>query len=294
MFALCLQWNNALTMNANLDLLKWMNECLAQGHSADNLKQTAVQTGWQTELVEATLAEALGVELVANRPGAPARTDGATLPGPDLAQSPTFIDTTDRRVDIWTVVKHPRVIVFGNLLSHEECDALIELAQPKLTRSLTVDNKTGGDELNAARTSDGMFFARAENPVVERVEKRLSELLRWPYENGEGLQVLRYRHGAQYVPHYDYFDPAQPGTPKILTRGGQRVATIVMYLRTPERGGATIFPDIVLEVAPIKGSAVFFTYDRPHPDTKTLHGGMPVTLGEKYVATKWMRAGTFV
>ena len=281
-------------MNANLDLLKWMNECLAQGHSADNLKQTAVQTGWQTELVEATLAEALGVELVANRPGAPARTDGATLPGPDLAQSPTFIDTTDRRVDIWTVVKHPRVIVFGNLLSHEECDALIELAQPKLTRSLTVDNKTGGDELNAARTSDGMFFARAENPVVERVEKRLSELLRWPYENGEGLQVLRYRHGAQYVPHYDYFDPAQPGTPKILTRGGQRVATIVMYLRTPERGGATIFPDIGLEVAPIKGSAVFFTYDRPHPDTKTLHGGMPVTLGEKYVATKWMRAGTFV
>ena len=281
-------------MNANLDLLKWMNECLAQGHSADNLKQTAVQTGWQTELVEATLAEALGVELVANRPGAPARADGPTLPGPDLAQSPTFVDTSDRRVDIWTVVKHPRVIVFGNLLSHDECDALIELAQPKLTRSLTVDNKTGGDEMNAARTSDGMFFARAENPVVERVEKRLSELLRWPLENGEGLQVLRYRHGAEYVPHYDYFDPAQPGTPKILTRGGQRVATIVMYLRTPERGGATIFPDIGLEVAPIKGSAVFFTYDRPHPDTKTLHGGMPVTLGEKYVATKWMRAGTFV
>ena len=281
-------------MNANLDLLKWMNECLAQGHSADNLKQTAVQTGWQTELVEATLAEALGVELVANRPGAPARTDGPTLPGPDLAQAPTFVDTSDRRVDIWTVVKHPRVIVFGNLLSHDECDALIELAQPKLTRSLTVDNKTGGDEMNAARTSDGMFFARAENPVVERVEKRLSELLRWPLENGEGLQVLRYRHGAEYVPHYDYFDPAQPGTPKILTRGGQRVATIVMYLRTPERGGATIFPDIGLEVAPIKGSAVFFTYDRPHPDTKTLHGGMPVTLGEKYVATKWMRAGRFV
>jgi prolyl 4-hydroxylase len=96
------------------------------------------------------------------------------------------------------------------------------------------------------------------------------------------------------VPHYDYFDPAQPGTPKILQRGGQRVATIVMYLRTPERGGATVFPDIGLEVAPIKGSAVFFSYDRPYPDTKTLHGGTPVTLGEKYVATKWMREREFI
>lgn len=281
-------------MNAHPDLLKWLNECLARGHSAESLTASALQTGWHPDVVRASMSEAVGSELLAHGAGAPATTAAGQLPGPDLAQSPTFIDTPDRRVDIWTVVKHPRVIVFGNLLSHEECDTLIDLAQPKLTRSLTVDNKTGGDELNAARTSDGMFFARAENPVVERVEKRLSELLRWPYENGEGLQVLRYRHGAQYVPHYDYFDPAQPGTPKILTRGGQRVATIVMYLRTPERGGATIFPDIGLEVAPIKGSAVFFTYDRPHPDTKTLHGGMPVTLGEKYVATKWMRAGMFV
>jgi len=281
-------------MNANPDLLKWLNECLARGHTAESLTSTALASGWHPDLVRATMAEAVGSELIAHRAGAPARTAGLALPGPDLSQSPTFIDTSDRRVEVWTVLKHPRVIVFGNLLAPEECDALIELAQPKLTRSLTVDNQTGGDELNAARTSDGMFFARAENPVVERVEKRLAELLRWPYENGEGLQVLRYRHGAQYVPHYDYFDPAQPGTPRILTRGGQRVATTVMYLRTPERGGATVFPDIGLEVAPIKGSAVFFTYDRPHPDTKSLHGGMPVTLGEKYVATKWMREREFV
>ena len=285
-------------MHANPDLLKWLNECLARGHSAESLTASALQTGWHPDVVRAAMAEAIGAELVANRAGAPVATGADTgtvaLPGPDLAQSPTFIETSDRRVEVWTVVKHPRVIVFGNLLAPEECDTLIALAQPKLARSMTVDNQTGGDEVNSARTSDGMFFSRAEAPVVERLERRLADLLRWPFENGEGLQILRYRHGAQYVPHYDYFDPAQPGTPKILTRGGQRVATIVMYLRTPERGGATIFPDIGLEVAPIKGSGVFFTYDRPHPDTKTLHGGMPVTLGEKYVATKWMREREFV
>ncbi|MEO7255428.1 MAG: 2OG-Fe(II) oxygenase [Casimicrobium sp.] len=278
--------------SANTDLLKWLNECLARGHTAASLTATALQSGWHADTVRATVAEAVGRELIANR--AVVRTPGGSLPEPDMTQSPTFIQTSDRRVEILTVVKHPRVVVFGNLLSDEECESLIELAQPKLARSQTVDNQTGGEEVNSARTSDGMFFTRSENPVCDRVEKRLAELLNWPFENGEGLQVLRYRMGAQYVPHYDYFDPAQPGTAKIVQRGGQRVATVVMYLRTPERGGATVFPDIGLEVQPVKGSGVFFSYDRPHPDTKTLHGGTPVTLGEKYVATKWLRETEFI
>ena len=276
----------------NTDLLKWLNECLARGHTAESLTASALQSGWHADVVRVTVAEAVGHELVAHRDGS--RAAGSPVPEPDLSQAPTFIQTSDRRVDIVTVVKHPRVVVFGNLLSDEECESLIEFSQPKLARSQTVDNQTGGEEVNSARTSDGMFFTRAENPVVERVEKRLAELLKWPFENGEGLQILRYRMGAEYVPHYDYFDPAQPGTAKIVQRGGQRVATIVMYLRTPERGGATVFPDIGLEVQPVKGSGVFFSYDRPHPDTKTLHGGTPVTLGEKYVATKWLRESEFI
>jgi prolyl 4-hydroxylase len=118
--------------------------------------------------------------------------------------------------------------------------------------------------------------------------------VQWPVERGEGLQILRYRPGAQYQPHHDYFDPARPGTPRILERGGQRVGTVVMYLNTPERGGATTFPDAGLSVGPTRGSAVFFSYDRPHPATRTLHGGAPVLAGEKWVATKWLREGTFV
>jgi hypothetical protein len=89
------------------------------------------------------------------------------------------------------------------------------------------------------------------------------------------------------------FDPAEPGTPTILKRGGQRVATLVMYLNDPAQGGGTTFPDIGLEVAPQKGNAVFFSYDRPHPSTRTLHGGAPVLAGEKWVATKWLRQREF-
>ena len=67
-----------------------------------------------------------------------------------------------------------------------------------------------------------------------------------------------------------------------------------MYLNTPERGGATTFPDIALDVAPRTGNALFFAYDRPHPDTKTRHGGAPVLAGEKWIATKWLRERPFV
>jgi prolyl 4-hydroxylase len=105
--------------------------------------------------------------------------------------------------------------------------------------------------------------------------------------------VLRYQPGAQYLPHHDYFDPAQPGATSILARGGQRLATLVMYLNTPEAGGATTFPDVGLEVAPIKGNAVFFSYSRPDAATRTLHGGAPVQAGEKWVATKWLRQWEF-
>jgi prolyl 4-hydroxylase len=128
---------------------------------------------------------------------------------------------------------------------------------------------------------------------VDRIERRIAALLRWPQTHGEGLQILRYRPGAQYQPHFDYFDPAQKGTAHILARGGQRVGTLVIYLNEPQGGGATTFPEAGLEVAPIKGQAVFFSYDRAHPSTGTLHGGAPVLAGEKWVATKWLRQSVF-
>jgi prolyl 4-hydroxylase len=197
-------------------------------------------------------------------------------------------------VELLASVVHPRVVVFGHFLTDAECDALVELARPRLERSETVVNATGGSEVNEARTSEGMFFQRGETDLIARIERRIAALVHWPVDHGEGLQVLHYRPGAQYRPHQDFFDPAHPGTPRILERGGQRVATLVMYLNRPERGGATTFPDAGIEVAPHKGGAVFFSYDRPHKVCKTLHGGAPVLAGEKWVATKWLRERVFV
>ncbi len=275
------------------ELRAWIIEQASAGVSAENVFKAMCDAGWNADVAEDAMEKVL-TEHLHNTHGAP--TDIATqrpLPGPALADSPGTIDVGDRCVTVLMALKHPRVVVFGNLLSDAECDALVAAANPRMKRSLTVETQTGGEEINADRTSDGMFFQREEIPVVATLERRIAKLVNWPEDHGEGLQVLHYRPGAEYKPHYDYFDPTQPGTPTILKRGGQRVGTLVIYLNNPEAGGGTTFPDVQLEVAPRKGNAVFFSYAAPDPSTKTLHGGAPVVRGEKWIATKWLREGKF-
>jgi prolyl 4-hydroxylase len=274
------------------ELRKWIVEQAQAGHAADAVLRSMLASGWDHDVavdaMETTLREHLDVQAV--QQGMPA---AVAVPDPKLDESPLYLDAGDRQVHVVQNLYNPRVVVFGNVLSDEECEALIGLARPRMARSLTVATKTGGEEVNEDRTSNGMFFQRGENELVTRIEARLGKLLNWPVENGEGLQVLHYRPGAEYKPHYDYFDPKEPGTPTILKRGGQRVGTIVMYLAEPEKGGGTTFPDVHLEVYPKRGHAVFFSYERPHASTKTLHGGAPVLAGEKWIATKWLRERRF-
>jgi prolyl 4-hydroxylase len=283
------------------ELRQWIIAQARAGHPPETVLQSMRASGWDEDVaiaaMEDTLQGFLAEHARAQQVQAPAQNDvlpaAVPVPDVDMGEQPVWVDAGDRRVQILIAVKLPRVIVFGGLLSDEECDAVVAAASPRLARSETVQIDTGGSEVNAARTSRGMFFDRGENEVCARIERRIARLLNWPLVNGEGLQVLHYLPGAEYQPHHDYFDPAKAGTAVITARGGQRVGSIVMYLNSPEKGGGTVFPDIGLEVGPVKGNAVFFSYDRPHPSTKTLHGGAPVIAGEKWVATKWLREGEF-
>ena len=283
------------------ELQRWIVEQASAGQPPQVVLKAMRESGWSSEVAEQALEETLrsgGVDRtqaqglpLSTRVPEPMAADGSLMHRPDMLETPA--DDHAGSVRVLASLLNPRIVVFGEFLSETECDGLIALAAARLARSETVEASTGGSEVNDARTSDGMFFERAENALCARIEQRIAALLAWPLENGEGLQVLRYRANTEYKPHYDYFDPLQPGTAAVLERGGQRVASLVMYLNTPTRGGATVFPDAHFSVLPIKGNAVFFSYDRPHPMTRTLHGGAPVLEGEKWVATKWLRERRF-
>ena len=206
------------------------------------------------------------------------------------------VQTPDRMVNILLSMKAPRIVLFGNVLSGEECDALRDYCDDRLQRSPVVGDADGETQVHAHRTSRGAMLQRGESELVSRIEARLAALVRWPVERGEGLQVLRYERGNEYRPHFDWFNPGLPGPRKHLERGGQRVGTIVTYLSDVEEGGATSFPNVGLEVQPRKGCAVFFANIDALgvPDQQTLHAGEPVTRGVKYIATKWLRERDYV
>lgn len=258
------------------------------GRAPEQLLQPLLYLGWETDTAAAAV-EALIRDYLAEHARAHDLPPPVAVPAPLEANGAACIALPDRQVQVLASLLLPRVVVFGGLLSDAECQELIEQARPRLRRSRTLNLQTGIDEAHVARTSEGTMFARGESALCRRIEDRIAALLDWPLDHGEGLQVLRYGPGAEYRPHYDYFDPSQPGTAGTLVRGGQRVATVVIYLNTPARGGATVFPDAGFEAGAVRGNAVFFSYDRPHPMTRTLHAGAPVLEGEKWIATKWLR-----
>ncbi|MEW5880822.1 MAG: 2OG-Fe(II) oxygenase [Pseudomonadota bacterium] len=278
--------------NLAADLQKWLKTSIEQGHGREALVQSMRAAGYQRNFaraaVEAALAKLAPAGAAGETPQAqPAPLDTTTI----LAQSPNSIETSDRKVHILFALNAPRIVLFGGLLADDECDELIALSRRKLTRSSVVNAETGAFDVHPDRTSSGTHFERGENELVRRIENRIAELVSCPVERGEPIQILHYRPGAEYKPHFDFFDPAYPGNESVLAMGGQRVATLVMYLNDVIAGGSTVFPEIGLDVLPRKGNAVYFAYttEDGQLDRRTLHGGSPVAEGEKWIATKWLR-----
>lgn len=188
---------------------------------------------------------------------------------------------TDREVTIVSRFEEPLVVVLDNVLSHEECDQLIQLSEDKLQRSKIGDTRT----VDQQRTSSSMFFEENENDLVAIVEKRVSSIMNIPIEHAEGLQILQYKPGQEYKAHYDFFASTSKAA------NNNRISTLIMYLNDVEEGGETTFPKLDISVTPKKGSAVYFEYfysDQELNDL-SLHAGAPVVQGVKWVATQWMR-----
>nr|WP_241657229.1 2OG-Fe(II) oxygenase [Halobacillus salinus] len=190
------------------------------------------------------------------------------------------IVTEDRDISIIARMEEPVIAVLGNVVSEEECDELIRISQDKVNRSKIGSQKTVSD----IRTSSGAFLDSAD--VTARIEKRIAQIMNVPVENGEGLHILNYKQGQEYKAHYDYFKPKLDGTTP-----NPRISTLVVYLNDVEEGGLTYFPHMNLSITPQKGMAVYFEYFYSDPaiNERTLHGGSPVTAGEKWAATMWVR-----
>jgi prolyl 4-hydroxylase len=289
------------------DLQSWFRDTVKRGTSPDAAVKSLLSAGYQERYARDAAAAAYKVlpkppppppvlppppAVETKTPSTPA---GETL-SQQLVQMPNTIATSDREIHMLFALTAPRIVLFGNLLSDEECEEMIALSRGKLERSSVVNNETGAYDIHPHRTSSGTYFNRGENDLIRRLEVRIADLVQYPLENGEPIQILHYEPGGEYKPHFDYFDPKHPGNEQVLKQGGQRIATLIMYLNTVEAGGSTVFPEIGIDVLPRRGNAVYFAYctEDGALDARTLHGGNPVGAGEKWIATKWFRRERYV
>lgn len=175
-------------------------------------------------------------------------------------------------------------------LSPEECKKLIEIAEPQLYKATTL-----GKAIDGYRVADGAWLSSNVEEVC-KFRCMVSELTGYPEENMEGTHVIRYNIGGEYKVHHDFFHPNESYFDKEVTeRGGQRAKTALVYLNDDFKGGGTEFPQKSTLVNPVTGKIV--VWDNLNEDGTldytSLHAGLPVEEGTKYVAVIWIRQNKF-
>jgi prolyl 4-hydroxylase len=272
-------------------LAAWLTEQMDKGCTPDVLRAEMLRVGYEAGFISTVVGAAFVQQNRAQNGASSGNAQAMNVYRDSAGAQGSQIMVGDHVVDVLFSMMSPRVILFGNVLTHAECDKLRAQATVRMKRAEVVNPETGAYQVDSARSSDGAAFSRAETDLVSTIEDRIAQLIHWPASHGEGLQVLHYRPGGEYQPHYDYFPPSAPGSAAQLAHGGQRIATMVIYLNDCPMGGSTVFPNLGFETMPKKGGAVYFAYTAQDGtlDERSLHAGAPVISGDKWIATKWLR-----
>merc|ERR1711916_53111 len=136
----------------------------------------------------------------------------------------------------------PRVFIGRNLMTVDECKHIMDTYRHMVEPSVLVDEATGKQVRSTYRDSQGAFLSKEESAgdeVIERLQQRIAQWTHLPPSFGEDLYLLQYNPGQQYQAHVDFFDPEIPKFHAYTKCSGQRVATVLTYLASPEEGGHT-------------------------------------------------------
>jgi len=186
-------------------------------------------------------------------------------------------------------VPSPRLDLFirRGFLSPEECAGVIDAIDAR-RRPSTLADDVAGDA--AFRTSETCDFDPS-HPLIAQIDTRIADFLELDLAHGERMQGQRYAVGQEFKLHTDYFEPAGLDYEEHCAVAGQRTWTAMIYLNQPEAGGATRFKRIDKTIQPETGKLLAWnnlTADGA-PNGMTLHHGMKVRKGVKYIITKWFR-----
>lgn len=234
-------------------------------------------------------------------PRAAPHLSGAPLPAdaPPTAAAPEFRPVTLLPTALGVPRRQcesPLVETIDDVYSPEECEYVIALGEPFIAPSMTIHDAHPELVLSDHRKSeDHPFHAFQEDFGLRWLQARMLARLEVPLANTENLVLLRYGPSDEYKPHRDYLPPTGRGNSRRPDQPGQRVHTVFSYLVDVEEGGETEFPMLGVQITPKQGRVVHFLNLQPdgEPDPRTLHAGLPVRAGVKWLATLWTRERRF-
>ncbi|MGN6591017.1 MAG: prolyl hydroxylase family protein [Sphingomicrobium sp.] len=178
------------------------------------------------------------------------------------------------------------LFIVRGFLDEATCSALIGLIDDN-RRPSTIADDVGIANFRTSETCDLDWHV----PIVGEVDRKIAALLDLPLQASEPLQGQRYAPGQEFKPHTDTFEPGGYDFLVHTAESGQRTWTAMIYLNEPDDGGATRFKRIGKTVQPETGKLLAWNNLLPNgrPNPATLHQGMKVRRGTKYVLTKWFR-----
>jgi prolyl 4-hydroxylase len=200
----------------------------------------------------------------------------------------SWINTFDTRL----LREQPRFAAHAGFLPLVLCKYLTQHAAPRLKRAQVFDSVRGSLKVDPMRTNTSAAYSVIDTDVVMQLTRaRIARAANVAFDTLEPMEVLHYKGGETYKPHIDFFHPSRPGFDEEMRVRGQRVKTCLVYLNSNYEGGETEFPKLNIKFHGETGEALVFDSVGPDGagDMNTLHTGLPVTRGEKWLLSQWIR-----
>lgn len=180
-----------------------------------------------------------------------------------------------------------QLYVWKNFLVPDVCDAVVDLIGQRLRESTTADAFADA-KVRTSRTSD---LGQLGHDLIMQLDELMGEALGIHWSYSDITQGQRYDLEQEYKAHYDYFVPGSHEYNVFCQFLGQRTWTFMIYLNDVEEGGGTRFRRLEKTIMPEKGKAVIWNNLNPDGTVNpyTIHHGMKVRRGSKYIITKWFR-----
>lgn len=184
---------------------------------------------------------------------------------------------------------------YHKLLTYEECDRLLEFYKNSNETAAGVLNIQKGADVEKSSRNANVVPIPYDNPDIDSLLTRVSSLLKINKNQIEIPQIVKYDIGGEYKAHHDFFTPGNEFHDNALKNGGNRIMTLLVYLNDDFDGGETHFPLMGVVVIPEKGHALLWNNlnDKNEAIQNSLHGGMPVIKGTKYIIPLWIRQGSY-